>query len=198
MKSKIPEILKNFKPTENGGLMYSLDDMPTPLITNDNYDMLMIYLNLQSIIFFEEKITFPNRMETFYVDISLKDDLNIKGIRECVEVFKDNLEKGKSFIKTNVYYRNSNSIPTIRIHFITFGEGLKNEIIGETLLYPHIFFQYDENIFTDERVKKMNEEGINSDFIKILPNTNICPVKFENGELLPLFEIEKYREQYEN
>lgn len=199
MKNSIKEKLKQLKEVEIEGIkMYQLDDFPTPITKIENLDYFLFYLNIQSIIFYEEGISFPNRLDLFYEDIISPDKLNIEGIKDCIESNKSKLINEKSFIKAQIVYLAESETPTIRIYFIRFNEDGPLQIIGETLLYSQILFKYEEDFFSKERLDTMDELKINAEFIKTLTNTNICPIKFNNGELLPLIEIEKYREEYEN
>lgn len=199
MKNKIPELLNQMQLVDMDGMkMYQLEDFPTPVTSYQNFEYLMIYFSIQSIIFYEEGISFPNKLNLFYEDIKSPDKLNIEGIKACIESHKSKLINEKSFIKTQIIFSEDIETPTIRIYFITFNKDGFLEVLGETLLYSLILFKYEDDFFSNDRLENMKEIGINTEFIKILTNTNICPVKFHNGELLTLFEIEKYREQYEN
>lgn len=199
MKNNIPELLNQMQLVDMDGMkMYQLEDFPTPVTSYHNFEFLMIYFSIQSIILYEEGISFPNKFNLFYEDIKSPDKLNIEGIKACIESNKSKLINEKSFIKAQIIYSAESETPTIRIYFITFNQNGHLEVLGETLLYSIIMCKYEEDFFSKERLDTMEKLKINTEFIKILTNTNICPVKFHNGELLTLFEIEKYREQYEN
>ena len=199
MKNKIPELLNQMQLVDMDGMkMYQLEDFPTPVTSYQNFEYLMIYFSIQSIIFYEEGISFPNKLNLFYEDIKSPDKLNIEGVKACIESHKSKLMNEKSFIKTQIIYLAESETPTIRIYFITFNQNGHLQVVSETLLYSLIMCKYEEDFFSKERLDRMEKLKINAEFIKTLTNTNICPVKFNNGELLPLIEIVKYRKQYEN
>lgn len=198
--SKIPEIMKKGKRSKkNGELIITLDDFPPVPTTDKNIDYLFISMSLQSIILMEEDIEFPSFLERWNIDITpnennLKNNkFSLEGIREIVTQFKTRISKGKTFIKTQVIYGNEDQLPTIRIHFFQFIK--KGEYIAryESSLYPFIFFVYEENFFSDDRIKTMVDNGIHFGFIEVLPIMNLCRVEFdENRHLKPLKELERY------
>ncbi|WP_304142547.1 hypothetical protein [Mesoflavibacter zeaxanthinifaciens] len=198
--SKIPEIMNKGKLSKkNGELIVTLDDFPPVPTTDKNIDYLFIMMSLQSIILQEEGIEFPSFLERWSIDITpnennLKNNkFSLEGIREIVSQIKTRILEGKTFFKTQVIYGNEEQLPTIRIHFFQFVK--KGEYIAryESSLYPFIFFLYEENFFSDERIKTMEDNGIHFGFMEVLPIMNLCGVEFdENGKLKPLKELERY------
>jgi hypothetical protein len=199
IKSKIPEILKTFKEVKDkdGNDLMVFNNFPTPLTTFENFELYMIYFSIQSIILQEESVSFPIRFNLIKDIISDPSKMNVEGIKEHILLHKEKFMNGKTFLKTHIFYSENEPLPRIQLSYIVFKDDGDLTVSSETSLFSIIYYKYDENIFTDERIKKMEEHGVNSEFIKILTNTNLCPVKFENGELLPLIEIEKYRDQFE-
>lgn len=198
--SKIPEIMNKGKLSKkNGELIITLDDFPSVPTTDKNIDYLFIMMSLQSIILMEEDIEFPSFLERWSIDITpnennLKNNrFSLEGIREIVTQFKTRILEGKTFIKTQVIYEDGDPLPTIRIHFFQFIK--KGEYIArfESSLYPFIFFVYEENFFSEERIKIMWDNSIHFGFMEVLPIMNLCRVEFdENGNLKPLKELERY------
>ena len=203
--SKIPEILNNAKQgKKNGELYITLDDFPAVPTTDKNIDYLFIMMSLQSMILKEEGIEFPSFVERWCVDITPDGDnlknnrFSLEGIRDLVIIFKRDILKGKTFIKTQLIYEDGEQLPTIRIHFFRFIEEGEYIARHESFLYPFIFFLYEENFFSEERIKAMEDNGIDFGFMEVLPVMNICRVEFdENGHLKPLKELEKYSENWE-
>ena len=203
--SKIPEILNNAKQRQrNGELFVTLDDFPAVPTTDKNIDYLFIMMSVQSMILNEEGIEFPSFVERWSVDITPDGDnlknnrFSLEGIRDLVIIFKNEISKGKTFIKAQLIYEDGEELPTIRIHFFRFIKEGEDIVSHESFLYPFVFFVYEENFFSEERIKAMEDNGINFGFIEVLPVMNICRVEFdENGQLKPLKELEKYRENWE-
>ncbi|WP_304142303.1 hypothetical protein [Mesoflavibacter zeaxanthinifaciens] len=202
--SKIPEILNNAKQgKKNGELYITLDDFPAVPTTDKNIDYLFIMMSLQSMILKEEGIEFPSFLERWCVDITPDGDnlknnrFSLEGIRDLVIIFKNEISKGKTFIKAQLIYEDGEELPTIRIHFFRFIKEGEYIARHESFLYPFIFFVYEENFFSEERIKAMEDNGIHFGFMEVLPVMNICRVEFdENGNLKPLKELEKYRENW--
>jgi len=197
--SQIKQILHSSKEEiTNGETNYIINDFPNFPSTDKNLDYLFILMSVQSIIFQQEKITFPTKIDKWFVDISptdtnIKDNLfTYEGLKKVVKEITKNIKDGRIFVKFQIVYESSN-LPKIRIYFFKFSENGEHHILNESFLYPFVFFVYDENTFNDERIQNMEEVGINTKFIKTLPMINICPVKYDiNRELTPLNELERY------
>jgi hypothetical protein len=204
--SRIREIIKNSIVKDNEGEnRYLIKDFPNLPSTDKNLDYLFILMSLQSMILNDEKIFFPTKFDIWFLDIipnkkNLSEhNFSIDGIKKIIEENKTKLLEKKFFIKFQILFNNSNSLPTIRIHFYNFSDRGVNEISNESFLYPFIFFIYEEKIFNKRRIDKMKKVGINPNFIQILPMVNLCPVKFEeNGEIISIIELERYLNRWNN
>lgn len=202
--SRIPNIFRNAERTEkNGEITISLPDFPNFPTTDEKIDYLFILMSLQSIILETQGVIFPTFMKRWFSDITpnyfnLKNNkFSLDGIREKINYFSDEMSYGKNFIKTQVIYDDGEELPTIRIHFFNFNEINDNKVSNESFLYPFTFFVYDDDFFSDERVNKIEDNGINFGFLEILPNMNLCPVQFdEDGNLKPLEELERYKDNW--
>jgi hypothetical protein len=197
--TQVKKIMNSWREeTTNGKTSYMINDFPNFPSTDKNLDYLFILMSIQSIIFNEEKIYFPTKIDKWFVDISPSQNnitnnlFTYEGINRVVKKNTKNLKDERIFVKFKILYENFN-LPTIRIYFFKFSENGEYKIPYENFLYPYTFFVYDENIFNEERIKNMEDVGINTKFIRKLPMINICPVKYDdNGELTPLSELEKY------
>lgn len=202
--SRIPNIFKNAERTEkNGEITISLPDFPNFPTTDKKIDYLFILMSLQSIIFETQGVIFPTFVKKWFSDITpnyfnLKNNkFSLQGIREKINYFSNEMSYGKNFIKTQVIFDDGEELPTIRIHFFNFSEINDIKVSNESFLYPFTFFVYDEDIFSDERIRKMEDNGIDFGFLEVLPIMNLCPVEFdENGELKTLEELERYKDNW--
>jgi hypothetical protein len=147
--SKIPEILNNAKQRQrNGELFVTLDDFPAVPTTDKNIDYLFIMMSVQSMILNEEGIEFPSFVERWSVDITPDGDnlknnrFSLEGIRDLVIIFKNEISKGKTFIKAQLIYEDGEELPTIRIHFFRFIQEGEDIVSHESFLYPFVFYVY--------------------------------------------------------
>lgn len=197
--SKIQQILNRGEvKISNGEKRYVINDFPNFPSTDNNLDYLFLLMNIQSIIFNENNISFPTRINKWSLDI-IPNEINLSnnlfsydGIRKVINRYKNDLFEKKIFIKFQILFE-STELPIMRIHFFNFSKNGEIKISNESSLYPFIFFVYDENTFSSYRIERMKEVGINEKFIQLLPMINLCNVEFDNdGKLTPLKEIERY------
>jgi hypothetical protein len=201
--SQIKKILySSNEKTINGETRCIINDFPNFPSTDKNLDYLFILMSVQSIIFKEEEISFPTKIDKWSVDISPTDNnitnnlFSYEGVKKVVKEFTKNLKEEKIFVKFQILFENIN-LPTIRIYFFKFSEKGEYKITNESFLYPFIFFVYDEDTFNKERIQKMEDVGMNTKFIQTLPMINICPVKYDNnGEIIILDELERYENEW--
>jgi hypothetical protein len=202
--SRIPNIFRNGKRTEKDGeITISIPDFPNFPTTDKKIDYLFILMSLQSIILETQGVILPTFVKMWFSDITPNhynlenNKFSLDGIREKINYFSDELSYGKSFMKTQVIYEDGEELPTIRIHFFNFNEKEGGKVSNESFLYPFTFFVYDEDLFSEERIRKMEDNGINFGFLEILPIMNLCPIEFdENGELKTLKELERYKDNW--
>lgn len=198
---KIKKILDDVKFNEVGGMCTITDVPETP---TEDLAFLYILMGIQSHILCEEGLSFPTRMDHFEVHIEPNKEniernaFSLEGIMEQINYFDYKLMYDKSFMKTQVMFRDDETLPTLVLYFFSFNKvtGTYN-VSHESILYPLIFQDYPKNFINEERIKVMESHGINAEFIKYLPNTNLCPIHFnDNGQLLPLEEYEKNRNHW--
>lgn len=199
---KIKKILDDVKFDEVGGMCTITDVPETP---TEDLAFLYILMGIQSHILCEEGLSFPTRMDHFEVHIEPNKEniernaFSLEGIMEQINYFNYKLMYDKSFMKTQVMFRDDETLPTLVLYFFSFNKvtGTYN-VSHESILYPLIFQDYPKDFINEERIKVMESHGINAEFIKYLPITNLCPIHFnDNGQLLTLEEYEKNRNHWE-
>lgn len=199
---RIWEILEGTRIDRDRGTRTIMDAPDTP---TEDLAFLYILMAIQSNILSAEGVRFPTRMDRFEVHIepneyNLKNGaFSLEGVMEQVTHLRYKLMYGRSFLKSQVVFTDDGDLPTLILHFFRFEDvtGIQR-ISHESLLYPFTFHEYPKDIFSEQRTKAMEEQGINVEFIKYLPNTNLCPINFDdNGELLlSLSEYEKNRKYW--
>ena len=196
--TRIKELLTNGVMDE-ANEYFTLFDVPnTP---TEDVDFLYLLMGTQSNILIEEGVTFPITLDQFIVIIEPTEfninngTYSIEGIMEQIESFKYKLKYGKPFIKCQVSYEEGRTLPTLKLQFFLFKDAHGESFIKyESQLYFYTFPDYETNIFKDERIEAMTENGINADFIRHIPNVSLCPIHFdEKGNFLPLIELELSR-----
>lgn len=198
---RIKDILNNSEIDEELGLCAINDTPETP---NEDLAFLYLFMYLQSDVLNREGVKFPTWLERFEVHIEPLDynldkgRFSLEGIEEEIMYYKESLKEGKSFLKTQVLFEEGELLPTLVLHFFTFlDKGKGKEVLYESLLYPFTFHEYPSETFTRARIKAMGERGINTEFIRYLPNTELCPIHFDGqGILMPLKAYEKHRKYW--
>jgi len=186
------------KDSYNQNGMIEINNVPDVPTSDYKIEFLYFLMKIQSIILGEQGVVFPNSMDTYYIDIPYQDLLS-KNEKEAVTLIydkvyseKEKLEVGKSFLKFQLLFEKNPELPDVRIHFYTFHHRGTINLRYESYLYKYTFFPYDENIFTKSRIQAMDKNKMSFRFIEVLPNVSLCAIFFENGELKPLQEFEKY------
>lgn len=196
--TRIIELLTNGEMDESNKYFTMFDVPNTP---TENVDFLYLLMGKQSNILIEKGVTFPTTLDQFNVIIE-PNEFNIKhgtysigGIMKQIKSYEYKLDFGKPFMKCQVLYDEGRTLPTLKLQFFLFKDAHGESFIKyESQLYFYTFPDYDTNLFTDERIEAMTENGINSDFIRHIPNISLCPIHFdEKGNLLPLIEFELSR-----
>ena len=196
--SRIIELLTNGE-TDEAKEYFTLFDVPnTP---TEDVDFLYLLMGTQSNILIEEGVTFPITLDLFNILIEPNEcnirngTYTIEGIMEQIESYKYKLKYGKPFIKCQVLYYEVKTLPTLKLQFFLFKDAHGESFLKyESQLYFYTFPDYETNIFSDERIEAMTENGINADFIRHIPNVSLCPIHFdEKGNLSPLIEFELSR-----
>lgn len=189
---------------KNGEEIIQINNFPSVPTTDKNIDYLYILISLNSIILREEGVKFPTYMNRWIIDIQPTEEninnnsFSLIGIKKIIENYRNRLQLGKSFIKFQVIYLNDDELPTVRILFFQLGNDGENRVSHESFLYPFLFPVYEENFFSDERIKKMNDNKIDFRFIEHLPIVNLSRIEFDKkGHLSPLKELEKYSDNWD-
>lgn len=193
--TRIIELLTNGEMDEAKEYFTIFDVPNTP---TEDVDFLYLVMGTQSNILIEEGVIFPTTLDLFNILIEPTEfninngTYSIEGIMEQIKSYKYKLKYGKPFIKCQVSYDEGKNLPTLKLQFFLFKDAHGESFIKyESQLYYYTFPHYATNLFTDERIEAMTENGINADFIRHIPNISLCPINFDKkGNLSPLIEFE--------
>jgi len=122
---KIKKILDDVKFDEVGGMCTITDVPETP---TEDLAFLYILMGIQSHILCEEGLSFPTRMDHFEVHIEPNEEniernaFSLEGIMEQINYFNYKLMYDKSFMKTQVMFRDDELLPNLVLHFFSFNK----------------------------------------------------------------------------
>ena len=190
--NKIYKEIKDAKPkVENGEKLFVVENLPdTP---TENIDMLFAVLIFTSSHLKDAGITFPNKAFTSYLHITpTKENLEanlftIQGINTVIGQEMVKFKSDKVLLKFQLIYEYGNDLPTIRLAFVDFSEYGDINLMTEAMLYPFFYPKYEQNFFSKERIKRIEEEDLDITFLRCLPNSKILELKKDsNNELVPI------------
>lgn len=145
-----------------------------------------LYKEIEKVILQDEKVKFPLDFNEWQLIIEPSQEnliyYSYKGLLSFIEQYKNRIKGTITFFKPEIHYRENFDVPVITLHFyeITYDGKLVVKNIDDFIskcLIP------TRNIkFTPDRIRILEENNINVEWMKHIPFLPMEPIKFDNEE----------------
>lgn len=145
-----------------------------------------LYKEIEKVILQDEKVKFPLNVNEWQLIIEpLNENLiyySYEGLLSFIEQYKNRIKGTITFFKPEIHYHGNFDIPVIILHFYELTYNGKLEVKNIDDFISKCLIPTKDIKFTPDRIRILEENNINVEWMKHIPFLPMEPIKFDYKE----------------